>query len=308
MRAVLPLVENSLSEHEPLVAAAGAERLLGRTGWIKLFNDNAKLDVALREARKLEGFGVRHDVLDPATLHELEPHLSNTIRGGVHYRDPVCIRDPKALSQAYFDLFIRRGGTFQTADARSLEAVDGGWSIRAGKTGLQAREAVVALGPWSDSVTRALGYKIPLAVKRGYHAHYRPVGNAVLNHAVLDADNGYVLAPMLGGIRLTTGAEFAHRDAAPSPVQLLQVEPHARRLFPLAERIEPQPWMGARPCIPDMLPVIGPAPRHKGLWFCFGHAHHGLTLGPVSGRLLAEMMVGEQTFTDPAPFGVERFG
>ena len=77
---------------------------------------------------------------------------------------------------------------------------------------------------------------------------------------------------------------------------------------PLGEAVEASPWMGARPCLPDMLPVIGKAPRHNGLWFDFGHQHHGLTLGPATGRLLAEMMTGETPFADPKPFAVERFG
>ena len=65
--------------------------------------------------------------------------------------------------------------------------------------------------------------------------------------------------------------------------------------------------MGCRPCLPDMLPVIGPAPRHRGLWFNFGHQHHGLTLAASTGRLLAEMMTGEETFADPQPFSIGRF-
>ncbi|MNT83830.1 D-amino acid dehydrogenase small subunit [compost metagenome] len=56
-----------------------------------------------------------------------------------------------------------------------------------------------------------------------------------------------------------------------------------------------------------MRPVIGPAPDHPGLWFNFGHAHHGLTLGPVSGRLLAEMITGAHPLTDPTPYGAQRF-
>jgi D-amino-acid dehydrogenase len=172
---------------------------------------------------------------------------------------------------------------------------------------LETREAVLALGPWSDDVFRPLGYRIPLAVKRGYHMHYRAEGNAVLNHPVLDTDGGYVLAPMSRGIRLTTGAEFAPRDAAPTPVQLARTEPAAREIFPLGERVDPEPWMGRRPCLPDMRPVIGPAARHPGLWFAFGHNHHGFTLGPVTGRLLAEMMTGERPFTDPKPYRADRF-
>jgi D-amino-acid dehydrogenase len=166
---------------------------------------------------------------------------------------------------------------------------------------------VIALGPWSDDVFRPLGYRIPLAVKRGYHMHYGAIGNAVLNHPLLDSDEGYLLAPMNRGIRLTTGVEFARRDAPKTPVQLDKVEPIARKLLPLSERRDAEPWMGARPCLPDMLPVIGPAPRHQGLWFDFGHQHHGFTQGPVSGRLIAEMICGETPFTDPAPYRAERF-
>jgi len=116
-----------------------------------------------------------------------------------------------------------------------------------------------------------------------------------------------VLAPMVRGIRLTTGAEFARRDAPPTPVQIERTEPMARKLLPLGERLDDKPWMGARPCLPDMLPVIGPAPRHKGLWFDFGHQHHGFTLGPVSGRLIADLVTVAEPFTDPAPYSVTRF-
>jgi D-amino-acid dehydrogenase len=172
---------------------------------------------------------------------------------------------------------------------------------------LAARDAVIALGPWSDVVTRALGYELPLAVKRGYHMHYRPAGRAVLNHPLLDTERGYFLAPMRRGIRLTTGAEFARRDAIRTPVQLGRAEPIARDLFPLAERLDNEAWMGSRPCTPDMMPVIGRAPRHPHLWFAFGHAHHGLTLGPVTGRLIAEMVAGETPFIDPSPYRAERF-
>jgi D-amino-acid dehydrogenase len=181
------------------------------------------------------------------------------------------------------------------------------WSVRTVEGPLQAGSAVVALGPWADVVTRALGYDLPLAVKRGYHMHYRAAGAARLNHPVLDTERGYMLAPMRRGIRLTTGAEFALRDAIRTPVQLGRAEPVARDLFPLAERLDNEPWMGARPCTPDMMPIIGRAPRHASLWFAFGHAHHGLTLGPVTGRLIGEMITGEAPFIDPAPYRADRF-
>jgi D-amino-acid dehydrogenase len=146
-----------------------------------------------------------------------------------------------------------------------------------------------------------------MAVKRGYHMHYALQPGAALNVPVLDVEGGYVLAPMVRGIRLTTGAEFARRDAPPTPVQIERTEPLARALLPLGKRLDDKPWMGARPCLPDILPMIGPAPRHKGLWFDFGHQHHGFTLGPVSGRLIADLVTGAEPFTDPAPYSVTRF-
>ncbi len=166
---------------------------------------------------------------------------------------------------------------------------------------------VIALGPWAPDVLSPLGIKLPLAVKRGYHRHFRPPGNATLGRPVLDAENGYVLAPMEQGIRVTTGVEFAARDAAPTPVQFDRLLPEARELFALGEPIETQPWLGARPCFPDSRPVIARAPRQRGMWLAFGHAHWGLTLGPVTGRLVAEMMTGATPFCDPKPYGTDRF-
>jgi D-amino-acid dehydrogenase len=149
---------------------------------------------------------------------------------------------------------------------------------------------------------------LPLFVKRGYHMHYQPAAGKVLHRQTLDSERGYLLAPMNAGIRLTTGTEFAGIDAPKNTAQLDGAEAIAREVFPLAGRVDPEPWMGARPATPDMKPIIGRAPRHQNLWFAFGHAHHGLTLGAVTGRLLAEQMTGETPFLNLAPFAAERFG
>ncbi len=90
-------------------------------------------------------------------------------------------------------------------------------------------------------------------------------------------------------------------------MQLDRCEPIASKSFPTGRRIDAKPWMGCRPCLPDMLPIIGRAPRHPNLWFDFGHQHHGFTLGPASGRLLAELVTGERLFADPTPYRPERF-
>ena len=306
--AELPLIRRSLGEHEALMMEAQVPELLRRTGWIKLFRSDATLADALRELQRARQYGVEGEVLDRNAIALREPNLSGDFTGGIHFPAPGFVPDPGALAKAYAALFERKGGRFVVGDAGTLEQASGRWRVGGPDVTVVAREAVVALGPWSDLVFRPLGYSIPLAVKRGYHLHLAPRGNAVLHHPVLDSDLGYLLAPMNRGIRLTTGVEFARRDAPPTPVQVQQALPRARAMFPLGEAVDATPWMGARPCLPDMVPVIGKAPRHAGLWFDFGHQHHGLTLGPATGRLLAEMMTGETPFADPTPFAVERFG
>jgi D-amino-acid dehydrogenase len=208
---------------------------------------------------------------------------------------------------AYAAYFASLGGTVGIADAATLRQSGSGWRVETREGPAEASEVVLALGPWAGEATRRLGYALPLFVKRGYHMHYRPAGGAKLNNWLYDGDHYYLITPMARGIRLTTGAEFAAHAAPLTPGQLEAAERVAHELFPLGERVDPEPWLGARPCTPDMKPIIGPAPRHRGLWFAFGHAHHGFTLGPVTGRLIAEQMTGETPLVNLAPFAAERF-
>jgi len=166
---------------------------------------------------------------------------------------------------------------------------------------------VIALGPCSAEIAQRFGCTVPLAVKRGYHRHYRARGNAVLSRQVCDEDVGYVLCPMEQGTRLTTGAEFAERDAPPTPVQVSRAEKAAVAMFDLGEPVEAEPWMGRRPVTPDSRPVIGEAPRQKGLWFAFGHGHWGFTLGPATGKALASVLVGKQPMVDLGAYRPDRW-
>jgi len=307
-RLYAKLIERSVEEHEALILEAGADPLIRRKGWIKLYRTLRERDKAFKDAAELkQNFGIEYRALDGAALAQEEPFLSPGLAGALHWTQPTSTTSPRGLVGAYATLFEKLGGRIMQGDARTLQADGGGWSVRAADGVVQAGAAVIALGPWADVTTRALGYELPLAFKRGYHMHYRAAGTAHLNHPVLDYERGYLLAPMERGIRLTTGAEFALRDAIRTPVQLGRAEPIARDLFPLAERLDTEPWMGARPCTPDMMPIIGPAPKHAKLWFAFGHAHHGLTLGPLTGRLIAEMVAGEQPIVDMRPYRADRF-
>jgi D-amino-acid dehydrogenase len=302
------LVAQAASEHRRIAAAANAGALLREGGWIKVFRTSRGQARGLEEAEETRPFGVNYRLIDRAELMELEPHLSEAAIGGVHFTDPLTTPDPAELAAAYLELFAARGGIMRSGDARTLAASGARWRVLAESGPIEAGAAVVALGPWSEGLARRFGCALPFFVKRGYHMHYAPRDEGGLSRPVLDYEKGYVVTPMTRGLRLTTGAEFARPDDPPSPAHLDRVEPFARELYPLAQRLDPAPWLGRRPCLPDMLPIIDEAPGHKGLWFDFGHQHLGLTLGPISGRLLADLMTGAAPFTDPAPYAATRFG
>jgi D-lysine oxidase len=291
-----------------LLAEAGAAGYLRKEGWLKLYRSERGFAALKTELALADEFGIPHRPLTVAEALGLEPNLAPVFRHAVHWPRAASLTNPLAVTKAYAARFDQLGGIVMRGNARSLRRNAGYWRIDAAEGPLDAAQAVVALGPFAPDALDPLGIKLPLGIKRGYHRHYRGAGNATLTRPVLDAEIGYCLAPMEQGIRLTTGAEFAARDAPPTPVQLERLLPSAQQLFPLGEPVEAAPWMGSRPCFPDSRPVIGPAPGQRDLWLAYGHAHWGLTLGAATGRLLAEMMTGAAPFCDPAPYGAERFG
>jgi D-amino-acid dehydrogenase len=302
------LIAHATSEHAPLIVDAGAGDLIARDGFLLAFRCAAARDAAFADAEgDRREFGVGSAQLDGAALARLEPILQIEMAGALHWTDPWTVRDPGALVTAYAELFVREGGRIASGDAETLKASGAGWRVDTAAGPETAGEVVMALGPWAAEATRRLGYRLPLFAKRGYHREYAHGEGAGLRHHLLDAEAGYLLAPMRRGLRITTGAEFAGCDAPPNPAQIDGAEAVARQLLPLGDRLDPAPWLGARPCTVDMKPIIGRAPRHANLWLAIGHGHQGLTLGPATGRLLAEMMTGEAPFIDPAPFAVERF-
>jgi D-amino-acid dehydrogenase len=308
-RALRPLLEQVVEEHKDLMRAADALRFLRDDGWVKLYRTTRSFEGEQKVRGYAREFGIDFAVLTPEEMTRLEPHLKPAYAHALWLKDSVTVSSPGGVTKAYAALFAREGGRILEGDAKTLYQKPGGagWTVTTGQEICEAPEAVVALGPWSMDVLKPLGYDYPLGIKRGYHRHFKAVGNAVLTRPVVDVEKGFVIAPMEQGYRITTGAEFTEREAPPNPVQIEQVLPYARELFPLGEPAEPAAWMGRRPCFPDSLPIVDRAARHQGLWMNFGHGHLGFTLGPVTGRLLAEMMTGEKPCVEPRAYRAGRF-
>ncbi|MCX7311585.1 MAG: FAD-dependent oxidoreductase [Hyphomicrobiales bacterium] len=305
--AMRPLFSRAVSEHEALMAESGAARYLRKDGWIKLYRSDEAFAASARERELAETLGLQQRALNVDETRALEPSLNPVFRHGVHWPEAASVSNPLAVTKAYVARFTSLGGVVLNGDAGKLHRADGHWRVETNEGPVDANDVVVALGPWAPDLLARFGIDLPIMFKRGYHRHFRPAGNAGLTRPIVDTANGYCLAPMEQGIRLTTGAEFADRDAPPTPEQFGRLMPAARALMPLGDAVETQPWMGSRPCFPDSMPVIGRAPGQPGLWLDYGHAHWGLTLGPVSGRLIADMVTGTTPVCDPKPYAAERF-
>ncbi len=309
-RDLRPLMAIARAEHHALAEPAGAMDLLTPTGWVKVYHAQADLDATALERALADELGVAYTVLDPAGLRGLEPALHPGLVGAVHWHDCDNVSDPAGLVKAYARLFTRRGGLMLTGDARSLRRSGEAWRVETAEGPVDAKIAVVALGPWSLDVLAPLRLPtpVPFAVKRGYHVHFAPQPGQEISRAIVDRAGGFSLQWTKAGIRATTGIEFARREDPATDLQVRRVIANVRKLLPVGPVAATHPWMGFRPAFPDSKPMVGPAPGFPGLFLDFGHSHWGLTLGPVTGRLLADLVTGTAPVTDPAPFAPTRFG
>ena len=148
---------------------------------------------------------------------------------------------------------------------------------------------------------------MPLQAERGYHA-VLPEPSIEVRLPISFKGRGFALTPMEGGLRAAGTVEIAALDAVPDERRSHILARHVREIFPHLQSGEPSIWMGARPGTPDSLPVLGGVPGRPGLFLCLGHGHFGMTGGPPSGRLLAQLMTGAPPDIDPVPYALSRFG
>lgn len=305
--AMRPLFSCAVAEHEALLTEAGALQYLRKTGWAKIFRSDTTFRAMTPELNLADELGIPYQKLDPKGLVALEPALQPAFKHALYWPAAASLSNPLAVTRAYDARYEALGGVTLIGDARTLHRNGSGWRVDTAEGPVDAPNVVAALGPWTPDLLKPMGIKLPLGIKRGYHRHFKLKGNVEMTRPVVDLDNGYCVTPMQQGIRVTTGAEFADRDASPTPVQFDRLLPKARQVYPLGEQVAEATWLGKRPCFSDSRPVIGPAPGQKGLWLAFGHAHWGLTLGPVTGHLVADLVSGATPFCDPAPYAADRF-
>jgi D-amino-acid dehydrogenase len=299
------LIGASLKLHREWIVKADAAQRIRETGWLKAWRSDA-VGAAKAEQAFLAEYGIASQLLDRQAISALEPNIVPVYKVGLLHTQTASVDSPGAVVQAYARMFVGLGGEIRQSEIRAIVPDGEGWRVMFADGAISARHVVVALGPWSADLLRPLGYRVPLAFERGYHREFKPNPARSLQRPIHDAEGSFLMTPMEQGIRVTTGVELTARDAPSSFTQLDQVVPAARGVVEFGAAVG-EPWRGARPTLPDSLPMIGPAPRHAGLWFAFGNQHIGFTTGPATGVAIAAMITGTQLPFDAAPFSPGRY-
>lgn len=304
--ALASLTASTVERHRALMTEAGVAHRLRETGTLKLWRTDAGHAAAQAEHDFLKRHGIKSQILDRQGLSAVEPSLNPIFPVALLIPCVGSVDSPGAVTAAYASLFAGRDGRIVQAAVTGLARQGAGWRANTAKGSFDADIAVVALGPWSGDLLKPLGLDPWLDVERGYHRHLKPGAGTRLSRPVYDVDGAYYLAPMEQGFRVTSGVDLSFRDAPDDHRQIDSATVAAREAFPLGE-IVGETWRGARPTLPDSLPMIGPAPRNPGLWLAFGNQHIGFSTGPITGEIIAAMVCGEPPPADPKPFRPERY-
>jgi D-amino-acid dehydrogenase len=299
------LIGASLKLHREWIVTAGAAHRIRETGWLKAWRSDA-LAAAKQEQAFLADYGIESRLLDRQAISALEPNILPVYKVGLLHTQTASVDSPGAVVKAYARMLSGTGGEIRQSDIRAIVPDGEGWRVVLADGAMSARHVVVALGPWSADLLRPLGYRVPMAFERGYHREFKPNPARSLQRPIHDAEGSFLMTPMEQGLRVTSGVELTERDAPSSFAQLDAVVPLARGVVEFGDAVG-EPWRGARPTLPDSLPMIGPAPRHPGLWLAFGHQHIGLSTGPATGAAIAAMIAGAEPPFDAAAFSPDRY-
>jgi D-amino-acid dehydrogenase len=305
--ALAALLEQAAAAHKELARASGAEDLFRPTGELFVYRLEASFRAA-REGHELRRRrGVKLEILTGPEIRQLEPALSPDVKHAVYSPDCLLVTDPLALTQRHAEAFVRNRGTILRETVTDIDlGPDGVRAVVTDKARHAADAVVLAAGVWSRRLAARLGVKVPVASERGYHTMIANPG-IDLRMPLLNGDHRFGIVPMRAGIRLAGTAEFAGLDGAPNYRRADMLVPLAQRLVPGLRADGATRWMGHRPSMPDSVPVIGAAPGVRNAYFAFGHGHLGLTMGAITGKLIAELAGGRPTSIDLAPYRVDRF-
>lgn len=305
--ALRTLLVEALAAHKELAAAAGCRDIIRDTGWLGIFESDAKFrsyqwDLELQKRR-----GVKFEVLKGEAIRQFEPSLQPIYQHAIYYPENSYVLDTYRLVRALAEDVTRNAGRIVRDEIRDFEIGADGPTAALGKDGRYAFDAVVvAAGAWSRHLSAKLGETVPLDTERGYHV--------TLPHAarrprmpLYSGDHSFAVTPLDIGLRFAGTVELGGLDLPPNYQRAGILLKHGRRMFGELDERDRSDWMGFRPSMPDSKPVIDRGRKFKNAFFAFGHGHVGLTLGPITGKLIADLVSDRKPSIDLTPFAVDRF-
>ena len=298
----------SLKTHHELIKKSSSKSLILKPGWLKLFKTDLSFQKYSSEMNILNKNKVDYKVLNTSEIIKMVPELQAKFAKGVLFKNSIRVNSPLKLSKKYFDYFLKKGGKYINDNCKDLRYVKNYWDVITGNnTKLKYDEVVVATGPWSRKFLSNLGYNIPLAWERGYHHHYSTKDKVSITPVIHDVEGGFVYSSLGNEIRITSGVELNFFEASENENQISEVIEKLSKILPLDKKITPKAWLGSRPTLIDSMPMIGKAPKHKQLWFNFGHNHIGLSTSAGSAKILADMIENKKIAIDISPYCPNRF-
>ncbi len=309
--ALAPLLADAPALHRALAEEAGVAELMSRQGVLFVFPSRADFEAEGLSWRLRRETGTRWLELDEDELRQREPALDRRYRFGVLVEENGQCRDPGAYVAALVRHAVALGAEHRRARATGLRIEAG--RLRAVTTDageIACDRAVIAAGARSRDLAAAAGDRVILETERGYHAVIADPGIA-LRYPMMPSDGKMAFAMTRGGLRIGGQVELAGLDAAPNWKRAEVLLKFARTAYPglpaelTADKVTL--WMGHRPSTPDGLPCIGSASGCADVVHAFGHGHVGLTAGPMTGKLVAEIIGGRTPSIDLAPFRAARF-
>lgn len=306
--ALRTLLAPIFDSYAPLLAHAQAQHLVRRSGCLYVFSSRETAAQWAWGMKLRRSLGVQMRDVEQDELEALEPDLKGRFRFGILAPENGSTTDPSALVKALHAQCLADGATHLRQRVTGFERQ--GSRVTAVKLDAGAPLAVdgvvVAAGAWSGRLAAALGSPVMLETQRGYHVTVQS-SNLQLRHTVMAVEHNLMVNPMAMGLRLAGTVEFAGLAAEPNLARADALLAQGRQLFPHLDTSAFTRWMGHRPCLPDSLPVVGPARSADNAWLAFGHGHMGMCMGATTGREIAHLVAGRPTQVDLAPFSPERF-
>ncbi|MBM2575593.1 FAD-dependent oxidoreductase [Jannaschia sp. Os4] len=300
------VVADSVEQHEALAAGTEAARYLAACDYAYVYADRAAWEADAYGWGLRAAAGFVPEIVEGAAVREREPSLGPAAGLMAVLREHGMVLDPGGYVAALAAQLEREGGTVRRAEVRDV-TLEGGRvvAVETGEGPIPCDRVVVAAGAWSGPLMMRLGIDVPLAAERGYHLVWR-APEVRPSIPLMLAGAKFVATPVAAGLRCAGIVELGGMDGARSRPALDLMRRRVRETFPGLTAEPDEAWLGFRPAPSDSLPLIGEV-RETGVIAAFGHHHVGLTAGPKTGRMVADVIAGRRSNVDRAPFDPLRF-